>query len=181
MRRGPLARVLEVLGGALLLGSFIVQNYRYDVWNERSAELETAILEQAVIGKSVQLNELLYFAAHQDLGATEEFRAQLGSAKIQEAARKLYMSQLIPIFVSNLSAQKKEEARLRLLAGMEFVTNYQSFLKYLESVDSVSSTINPPAVLFHEANAQREAARNWFLRLYIGGAVLLLLGMAIKP
>ncbi len=181
MKREPLARLLEVAGGALLLGSFIVQNYTYDAWNERSAELETAILEQAVVGKSVQLNELLYFAARQDLHSTPEFRDELSAAKIREAATKLYLSQLIPIYASDLSTREKDVARSRLFAGLQNVTDYGSFLKYLENVNAVSSATPSPAANFREAGIHREAVRHKFLRLYIAGAFLLLLGIAIRP
>jgi tRNA U38,U39,U40 pseudouridine synthase TruA len=181
MEKENLVRVLEVGGGFLLLFSFIVQNYAYDLWTDRSNELEAAMLEQAVVGKSVQLNELLYFSALADQNEPQDFRLALSKVKIGEAAAKLFMSQSIPISVSDLSKGGKEEAMTRLAQGLEGVHDYASFNAYRNSVNRVTSTIEPPVLILQKVNRSRAAARRWFLALYVVGAASLLSGVAMKP
>ncbi len=178
--RERIIHLLEIAGGALLLFSFVIQNYLYDNWNSRSNELESAMLSQAVVDKSVQLNEILYFVIGQESDLDAAHKASLREGKIREAARKLFVSTTIPIAVSDLPLARKKELVVRLQQLYPLVHDYDSFLRYVQLVNAANTLRRSPADLRAEISGKRDMARAIFLATYILGAISVLFGVTLK-
>jgi hypothetical protein len=99
-----LSRRYKVLGGLILLFSFITQNFLYDKWNAESQLLDSSAVDQAIIDKSILLNEALFFTASPGEGSFDA--KELKNVKeqyIREAARKTALSHTVRILIANTS------------------------------------------------------------------------------
>jgi len=175
--RKRLAKVLKLIGSAILLLSFATQNFFYDAWHSQADELRKGVLEQAVIDKSVLLNELLFFVAElpADASKTEAVRRY----KIREAARKVASSQSMPVSsISALTTGEKTDAINKLRASAAKVVDYDSFLSFLNFVNSEYGKYSDQ---FNEQRQQLErkqrTARWIYLVLYVLGSFVLILGI----
>lgn len=57
MTRVQNAKLLELIGSSVLLCSFVVQNYLYDKWAGTASKLDSALVQRAIVDKSILLNE----------------------------------------------------------------------------------------------------------------------------
>jgi hypothetical protein len=171
------ARRLKLIGGTVLLMSFISQNFFYDVWASRVSLLAQGMMDRAIVDKSVLLNEILYFTARS--GPSDPDIDSLRETYIREAARKLAISVNIPI-ESNESLQTHEKVAFanRLLSQANSVANFPQFLKSVttanESYDKYPLEMNAEAA---RLDSRRKSARFVYLGLYLVGSLLLLVGI----
>ena len=175
------SKFLELLGGGILLLSFITQNFFYDSWNQRDIELHSAIVDQAIIDKSVLLNEALYFLTQLgDSLLTPNDLADVRLQKIHEAARKVAFSQSIPVLLGNSSRIEKAQLVDQLMQKAGLVKDYYSFSDYLRFVNDFANKYLPLAKLAEGLSTKRETARWIYLILYVLGSVILLIGIRYR-
>jgi len=179
-RLKTLAKVCAVLGGLLLLGSYIAQNYVYDKWDARTRQLAEAISDQSLLEKSVPLNELLYLSWHNDGSLSPVQDASARQFKLREAVRKTIYAQSIPIKLS-AAPEQVEPLKARLNAAGARVFDLASYTKFIAEVNEVTKQYEPPGLEIHRTRAARDLWRCRFLVTYVVGSVILLLGAALKP
>ena len=166
-------RILKFIGSAVLLVSFVTQNFLYDRWNSKVALLEQGAVDRALIDKSVLLNEVLYFTAQP---TSETTANDLKEAYIREAARKLAISSIIPITSSQaFQTQQKVNLSNALLSEARGVKDFPSFLALVKKVNDsygrYSTEMTEEAL---RMNSRRALARYIYLALYVIGTLLLL-------
>jgi hypothetical protein len=182
MRLDHRYKILEILGGALLLISFTVQNFVYDKWQSRSDQLREAITDQSTLDKSVLLNETLYFlVATGDTSLSNSEIAEIRRQKIREAARKLYFSQVASVMASDLGPIQKNSLVETLRTAATSVQDYRSYSDFVGKVNDISRSYISPGRLVVEIDGKKDMARWLFLGLYCIGSVFLLIGVAFKP
>jgi hypothetical protein len=171
------ARTLKLIGGTVLLLSFITQNFFFDDWASRVSLLAEGMMDGAIIDKSVLLNEILYFTARS--APSDPDIASLREAYIREAARKLAISVNIPV-ISNETLQTREKVDLanRLMAQANSVADFPQFLKLVTTANETYAKypleVNAEVV---QLNSRRKSARFIYLGLYLIGSLLLLVGI----
>src|SRR5207253_3166492 len=79
---------LKLLGGGILLTSFVTQTFVYDDWNAQSQDSHSAAVEQSLIDKSTLLNESLFYTARSDESINPNELQRMRQYYIREAARK---------------------------------------------------------------------------------------------
>lgn len=172
------AKALELVGGLLLLVSFAIQNFLYDRWDEEAASTNQAILERAVIDKSILLNETLFFVAEADSSLSPEDALELKTLKLKEAARKAMMAEFVGIRSAGID---EVEARRLLEPGSKAARQIEDLRSYLEFV-TVMNTVNqshePAALALRRLERSRRVARWLFLVSYVLGSLALLWGLA---
>jgi hypothetical protein len=173
------AAALKLIGGGVLLASFIVQNYLYDGWNSRGEQIRQAILERAIIDKGAQLSEVLFFEAAASVDPSIR-EGNVSPQKIQEAARKIAMSTSMPVmFNDKLTQDAKIALTNRLIASAANVRDYQTWSDFLRLVNAEYSDYPKEiASQSDELREKRDTARRVFRALYILGSFLLALGIA---
>jgi hypothetical protein len=167
------SRALKIAGSAVLLISFVTQNFLYDRWTAREALLEQGGFDRSLIDKSVLLNEVLYFTAQSVPGANVQ---DLKEFYIHEAARKLAISSTMPV-VSNefLKTQEKVDLLNSLLQRAHGVSDFSSFLSLVKTAnDSYGKYSQEMSMEAIQVGSKRAKARYIYLGFYILGALLLL-------
>jgi hypothetical protein len=172
------AKVLKLIGSAILLSSFVTQNFLYDRWNSRATLLEKAGEDRSLIDKSVLLNEVLYFTASASAGHPTD---DLKSAYIREAARKLALSSIIPVETAkDLTLQEKLDLSNGLLTDARGTNDYSSFLVLVSKInDSYGRYAQEIDTEYKKLLSERATARTIYLSLNITGTLFLLSALAL--
>jgi hypothetical protein len=132
-RRKRKATMLKVAGSAVLLFSFLTQNFLYDAWDARATLLEKGMVERGLIDKSVLLNEVLYFTAQPSSGTSVD---DLKRFYIHEAARKLAYSSNFPVASDELlTTREKVDLSNALLSQANGVDDFPSFLALVRTAN----------------------------------------------
>lgn len=164
---------------AILLVSFITQQYLFECWRSQSDNLHEAILELPVVDKSVLLNEVLYFVVGVRPGTMGLWdTSAVPAASIREAARKAAMSESMPVLYSDsLDTAKKSDLVKSLYAPAASVSDYDGLLGCFDFIDGpfgdYGSDLNRQ---LSDIGRYREWARNVYLLLYLAGSLFLLWG-----
>jgi hypothetical protein len=166
-------RNIKTWGSAILLVSFITQNFLYERWNARATQLEKGMVERAIIDKSVLLNEILYFTAQSSPGTSTD---DLKSSYIHEAARKVAYSSKLPIDSDeNLTTREKRNLSNSLLSQVQAVNDFPGFLALVKTVnESFGQYAQDMNLQSDRVSSKRALARNIYLAAYMVGAFLLL-------
>ncbi|MDQ6803482.1 MAG: hypothetical protein M3065_00640 [Actinomycetota bacterium] len=172
------AHAWKIGGGALLLLSFVTQNYFYDRWNQADSDIRMAVLEGAVADKSVLLNEILYL----DAGALSDSGLAVADLKrlaASEAARKLAYSTIMPVaYNSDLSTQVKTVLINQLTTRAGNVRDLRGFFELVNVVNSDYGRFAGELAIHQQALAhQRDRARWLYLAAYVTGSLMLLYGL----
>jgi hypothetical protein len=172
------ARLLKVVGGAVLLASFLVQTFLHEDRESEAADLRAAVLERAVIDKSVLLNEVLYFAADSSAGDPQVV-AELKRSKINEAARKAAFSFMMPVlFSSSLSKQDKTQLANQVLAGAARVNDHESFRTFVVAANQAYGKYSDELDRNRAALEKKRNSSRWvYLVLSLLGSAVLLVGV----
>jgi hypothetical protein len=126
-------KMLKLVGSAVLLLSFMTQNFLYYRWNARLQLLDRGNVGQSLIDKSVLLNEVLYFTARPAPGATVD---DLQKFYIHEAARNLAMSSTFPVLSrEGLKTQERVDLSNSLLSEARGVSDFPSFVALIKRVN----------------------------------------------
>ncbi len=168
------AKLLEIVGFALLLGSYIAQNFFYDKWQEREQKLEEAIMGESLIDKS----NLIYIAMYNITDACEDsLHYKEKMFYLRQAALKLYQSKqgVYGCYDTTLEAKQAAIDKLeRLQAKVPAVLSYESFV---DSVNLMDKDIGNIRKELDAINSNKPCWRFGFLFLYIAGAFSLFLGL----
>jgi hypothetical protein len=173
--REKLGRRLKILGGMTILLSFVTQNFLYDRWDSRRSGLRAAIDERAIIDKSVLLDEILYFTVSLPQGTSDRTN-EVKRFKINEAARKMATSSMMPVVYSDsLTIQQKTTLANQLFAEVRTVSDYDSFLKFIQFVnDGYGRYSKEIKEQDQRLGGIRDLARWTYLGLYLLGSCTLL-------
>lgn len=164
---------LKTLGSAVLLLSFITQNFLYERWNARATQLEKGMVERAILDKSVLLNEILYFTAQSSSGTSTD---DLKKFYIHEAARKLAYSSVFPVASDeNLTTHEKMDSSNSILSQARAVDDFPAFSALVKTAnESYGKYAEDMNLQSDRISSKRTFARNIYLAAYIVGAFLLL-------
>ena len=161
------------------LASLCSQNFLYDRWDSSRSNLRLAISERAIVDKSVLLNEILYFVAELPNEYLSVQTSDVRRAKIREAARKVAISEMMPVaYSATLKTDQKTKLINELFARAKAVDDYDSFLRFVQG-------INDDYARYSEEVSQqdrclgsiRDIARWSYLGLYLLGSGILLAGL----
>lgn len=173
-RRKRRSVVYKVVGGALLLLSFVIQNYSYDVWNTRLTEYMNANRDYAAMQRSSLLYQNLYFSLQQSDSIPQN---EIRTAAIQNAAKHDVISRLI-LHTANEDKEDKHVAILeQIRKEVSFVKDYESYLSYLEKARGIDEfSLQDEEAQVKQDGEWKTVYRNIFLVTYVVGSVLLLVG-----
>lgn len=165
--------IYKVVGGALLLLSFVVQNYSYDIWNTRLTEYMNANRDYAAMQRSALLYQNLYFSLQPSDSIAQTSRA----SAIQNAAKHDMISRMILHEANEDGVDEHGKILDEIRNEMNFVKDYHSYLSYLQKARGIDEF----SLKEEEAQVKRDGEwktiyRNIFLVTYVIGSVLLLLG-----
>ena len=173
-KKESFAKALEVLGGLLLLASFITQNYVYDRWDGRTKDLTDAITAQALVGKSIPLNEILYVVWQNDGSLTAEQNREARLFKLREAVRKRVYAQIIPMAVSDLPRPEATALIQQMQAAGNGVHDLATYVDFIAVVNGITTAYKQAGLEVQHAREARDRWRERFLAAYIVGSLLLL-------
>lgn len=167
---------MALIGGAVLLLSFITQNFFHDKWNSRMRELEIAMSDRSVIDKSVLLNEVLYFVA---FAPENQTTGRVREAYIAEAARKLAISSEIPVMLSDaVTSEQKVQLVNALDSRARNVHDYESFVANVKYINTTYDSYFDEIVgNYRHLNKLSGYARWVYLSLYVLGSAIALVGV----
>jgi len=175
--------LLKVNGTAVLLLSFATQNFFYQAWDARSAELTSAMRDRSLIDKGALLNEVLYFAARTSPRESESINlSALAEAKVSQAALKTAQSQAVAVYViESISRDEKAALSKKLFAKAAEVRDYASLLSFFAFInDEYGKYSEQLNVEYAAIQAKRTVAKWIYLVLYTLGALVLLLGLLFE-
>jgi len=174
-------KVFEVVGGLLLLGSFTVQNFLYDKWDEREKLIRQGITERSILDKGAIIFENLYFAANDCNGYFNKQQvAELKRQFINQAAVKNSYGLMFPIVTSDMSKQKKTEITNKLTQLASSVGDFQSFSNYILETGNIMKDVESPNDVLTRVSGNRDTARMLFLALNMAGSITLLIGICLR-
>lgn len=171
----------KILGGTLLLLSYVCQNYIYDYWDGKEKSISQSMTQRAIVDRGAELYHVLYYVANNsDESLTKEQFKDLRTQFIRQAAIKNSYGISNEIFTSNLTVDKKSELASYIGSEAAKVNDNLTFSKYiLNSIDLQKNTERTYQVLM-KVQAERDFARTIFLSLNILGSILLLLGLLFE-
>jgi hypothetical protein len=174
-----LSRRYKLIGGGILLLSFITQTLLFDYFNAKSQAMDTAFLNQAVIDKSILLNENLYFTANLGgEGLDSQTLKDMKQSYIREAARKTALSHSIRLGASDMSNDDIVKYSNEFISRANQVKDFVGFSelnKYINKFDVDHSLLNDAYVV--QVSNNRDIARWAYLVSYLIGSGILLLGI----
>lgn len=174
-----LSKRYKLIGGGILLLSFVTQTLLFDYFNAKSQAMDTAFLNQAVIDKSILLNENLYFTANLGgEGLDSQTLKDLKQQYIHEAARKTALSHTIRLGASGMSNDDIVKYSNEFMSRASQVKDFAGFSelnRYINKFDVDHSLLNNEYVV--EVSSNRNIARWAYLVFYLIGSGILLLGI----
>jgi lysyl-tRNA synthetase class I len=173
-KRKRKSNLCKLLGGGLLLFSFIVQNYSYDIWNTRLEDFTNANRDYAAMHRSSMLYQNLYFNVKIP---DTTFSSQVKTALIRNAAEKDAVGRLILLEADNVQKAHSKDLYERIKADIENVKDYASFLVYLQKAKEIEQfDLREEDEQIHRDRDLKEKCRNVFLLSYVIGSIVLLAG-----
>lgn len=169
------AKAVKLFGGAILLLSFIVQNFLYDSWNQKSEDYYNSNKDFSDMSRSSLLYLNLYFNTKLDDDSVEQV---VKYQYINAAAQKAALGQVVNILARDTDKVTKINLTNSLLQKAKSVNDFDSFLnfnKYASEIDKYSLQDNIAFV--NKVTQKREMYRWIFLSAYILGTGLLLFGL----
>jgi hypothetical protein len=168
------SNICKLMGGGLLLFSFIVQNYYYDIWNTRLEDFTNANRDYAAMHRSSMLYQNLYFNVNIPDSSLDR---QVKGTLIQNAAEKDAIGRMLLLEVDNAQKAHSGELYTKVKAEIEKVKDYPSFLAYLEKAKEIQQfDLRQEDAQIHRDRDWKDKCRNIFLLTYIIGTVILLIG-----
>jgi hypothetical protein len=165
--------VLKLLGGGILLTSFVTQNVFYDEWNAQSQESHAAAVDESLIDKSVLLNEALFYTSRADDSIDPNELRNMRQYYIREAARKTALAKTVWILASGLDSQKKLELTNGLMTHANGVKDLASFSELNRSVNEIDGRYgNAIRENLNAVEGKRKSSRTIYLLLYGLGALM---------
>lgn len=169
------SRLIKVIGGGLLLVSFIVQNFAYDYWDKKADEYYNVNKDFSEMNRSSLLYLNLYFNTKFD---NDTLEAVIKQQYINMAAQKQALGQTIEIVTRDMEKQDKIDLCNSLIQKAKTVSDYTSYLDYI-SFSNQRDTYKPKDSMdrVQNINNKRDKFRYIFLFSYVIGSILLLFGL----
>lgn len=168
------SNICKLIGGGLLLFSFIVQNYYYDIWNTRLEDFTNANRDYAAMHRSSMLYQNLYFNV---ILPDSNLGRQVKGTLIQNAAEKDAIGRMLLLEVDNEQKAHSAELYKKVKAEIEKVKDYPSFLAYLQKATEIQQfDLREEDEQIHRDRNSKNKCRNIFLLTYIVGTIVLLVG-----
>lgn len=172
-------KMWELIGGALLLISFTIQNFVYDYFDEREKTVRTGMIERAILDRGSQIYEVMFFAANDGGGQLSSTQvAEIRRQFIQQAAIKNSYGLSFPVFVSDMPTAEKQKITAEFGRRAAAVKDLATFSEYIKFSSALSDKVESPNAVLGRISERRELARYIFLALYIVGSASLLIGLA---
>ena len=169
------ARILKVIGGSLLLLSFIVQNFAYDYWDKELDEYYNSNRDFSDMSRSSMLYLNLYFTAKLE---NEPLESIVKKQYINMAAQKYALGKTVEITTRDMEKQDKIDLCNSLLQKTKTVTDFQTYLDYINFVGQADPyDINDSIARVEKINDKRDKFRWFFLVAYSLGSILLVFGL----
>lgn len=164
-----------MIGGGLLLLSFIVQNFIYDYWDKKSDDYISVNRDFSDMNHSSMLYLNLYFNTHLE---NDTVQAVVKQQYINMAAQKQALGQTVEIMTRDIDKQDKIDLCNSFLQKAKSVSDYDSYLEFINFVNK-TDPYDPKASMDRVKiiGNWRETSRWIFLLSYILGSVLLLRGI----
>jgi hypothetical protein len=173
-KRKRKSNLCKLFGGGLLLFSFIVQNYSYDIWNTRLEDFSNANRDYAAMHRSSMLYQNLYFNVYIP---DTTLNSQVKTTLIRNAAEKDAIGRMILLEADNEQKAHSKELYARIKGDIEKVIDYDSFLAYLQKAKEIEQfDLKEEDAQIHRDRALKEPCRNVFLLSYVLGSIILLAG-----
>lgn len=168
------ARLFKIIGGGLLLLSFIVQNYAYDYWDKEAEEYYNSNKDFSDMSRSSLLYLNLYFSSNVPDKALDSI---VKGQYINMAAQKAALGQTVEITTRDMDKQEKLDLCNALLQKAKTVKTFEDYLGYINfSRTSDTYTLKDSVDRVDRINKWRNASRWGFLLTYIIGSAILLFG-----
>ena len=168
------SNLCKLFGGGLLLFSFIVQNYSYDIWNTRLEDFTNANRDYAAMHRGSMLYQNLYF----NLNIPDTtLSSQVRSTLIRNAAEKDAMGRMLLMEAENVEEAHSKAIQDKIKSEIEKVKDYPSFLTYLEKAREIEQfDLREEDAQIHRDREWKDKCRDIFLFSYIVGSIILLIG-----
>lgn len=174
-----LSKKLMFFGSFFLVISFVIQNFSYQKWDSEIDSINQANRDYSDIIRSALLYEILYFNVNTpDTILLENAQSQY----IKTAAEKIRLGKIIAYNTDSLGTPELNKKFIDntnlLLAANQNVTDFSSFINYINMVNSViPENRSEKANRITKLNSKKERASFWFLIMQILGSLLLIIGI----
>jgi hypothetical protein len=169
------SRWLKVVGGGLLLLSFIVQNFIYDYWDKEADEYYNSNRDFSDMSRSSLLYLNLYFNTHLP---DSNLEAIVKAQYINMAAQKAALGQTVEIITRDTDKQARIDLCNALLQKSNSVADFNGYLDYIKFASQTDTyNLSDSQKRVERINTNRESFRYVFLIAYIIGSILLLVGI----
>jgi hypothetical protein len=170
--------ICKVVGGLILLISFISQNYLYDKWKSESDKLEQAAIEQSLMDKSALLNEILYFVVNPQYAGHDSINVvNLRGQFLQESIKKSTYGQIAWMAANGLDSQEDKNAVKEILQNLDSISSYSDFLNNIDKINRLPYNKKAKEVngRWKQYDVSKDNIRTVYLILYIVGSVLIVI------
>jgi hypothetical protein len=174
--RKPSAKsiIYKIVGSAIILLSWVVQNYTFDEWDTKSKNYSESARDFSDMVRSSLLYESLYFHAGQ---SSNPNKVALQSAYIQQAAKKYALGLSVNTLNREIDKKDKIEKINMLISSLKSVKDFESFNEYtIKANEIVGDTFAESNTQIKNIENKRAIYKNVYLVAFILGTTILMVG-----